>query len=97
MSLNDVFIALIRKVVASAAGGGIAWLIAVLHIGGVDSQTSGTVIAFIVVVAIAAYGWVAQQLEQLYPTLGRILFLGASRQVTYARHPVKAKARYVGR
>lgn len=40
-----------------------------------------------VAVAIAAYGWVVQQPEQAYHLwLGRILFLGATRQVSYRKH-----------
>lgn len=97
MSLNDILIALIRRAVASAVGGAIAWLVVQLHIGGVDAQTSGTVIAFIVVVAVAAYGWAAQQLEQAYPWLGRVLWLGATRQVRYSKHPAKGRPTYVGR
>jgi len=83
--MNDVLIAAIRRVVASLAGGAIVWLAATLHLV-VDDDTSRVVIGFAVLVAVAVYGWVAQQLEQRYPWLGMILFLGASRQVTYRKH-----------
>jgi hypothetical protein len=83
--MNDIIIAAVRRVVVSGVAVLLVWLAA--HLGvGVDSQTSTVVTGFVVAVAIAVWGWVAQMVEQRYPWLGKILFLGATRNVTYTKH-----------
>lgn len=83
--MNDAIIALLRRVAVSAVGFVLSWL--AIHLGiGVGDKTSATLASFVAVILVAVWGWVAQQLEQKYPWIGHILFLGASRRVTYAKH-----------
>lgn len=82
---NDAIIALVRRTVVSGVAAGLVWLAAYLGVG-VDSNTSVLLTGFVVAVAIAGYGWLAQQIEQRFPPIGRFLFLGATRNVTYTKH-----------
>lgn len=84
--MNDVIISALRRLAVSGVAFVLTWL--AVHLGvGLDANTSAAVTAFVTAVLVALYGWVAQQLEKQYPWLGKILFLGASRQVTYTKHP----------
>lgn len=85
MGLNDLVVAALRRAAVAAVAFLVTWLAIHLKIG-LDANTSTAVTALITAVLVAAWGWVAQTLEQRYPWLGKILFLGASRKVTYTRH-----------
>ena len=83
--MSDAIIALLRRAAVSLVAFVLAWLAVHLKIG-LDDNTSAALTALVTAVLVGLYGWVAQQLEQKYPWIGHILFLGASRQVTYTKH-----------
>lgn len=85
MGLNDLVVAALRRAAVAAVAFALTWLAIHLKIG-LDANTSTALTALVTAVLVAAWGWVAQMLEQRYPWLGRILFLGASRKVTYSKH-----------